>query len=408
MTNKQKALDTLKQYWGYDSFREIQEDVIDTVLSGTDVLALARTGLGKTCLFQVPALILEGTTLVISPLKALQKDQVDACLKLNIPVAFINSDVGIRERRRILKLLTEDKLKILYVAPETFFSEDFKPFLALLKVPLLAIDEAHCASSWSDFRPNYQKIHLIRELHFPKATLLAVTATADAMIKKDIIKYTGLKPDFKTYQTSFDRPNIHYNIIRAYKPTSDYVFEILSKYTKDTQGIVYCGTRDAAEQMSKFLTMLGYPSICYHAGMKKKDKEKAQEDYANGTIKIICATVAFGMGIDLPKVRYVIHVDPPHTFDDYSQQVGRCSRDGERADTFLIYVPDSLRKASWLIRKTTLNPERLKVKLLKLKQFHEFCSTTTCRRIQLLSYFGEKYPKLKCNSCDACLGKLTR
>ena len=407
MTNKQKALDTLKQYWGYDSFREIQEDVIQSVLDGTDVLALARTGLGKTCLFQVPALMLEGTTLVISPLKALQKDQVDACLKLGIPVAFLNSDVGVRARRKILQQLQNNELKLLYVAPETFFSDDFKPYRDLLKVPLIAIDEAHCASSWSDFRPNYQKIHLIREI-FPTATLLAVTATADEMIKKDIIKYTVLKPNFKTYQTSFDRPNIHYNIITAYKPTSDYVLEILLKYSKETQGIVYCGTRDSAEQMSKFLTILGYPSICYHAGMKKKDKEKAQEDYSNGTIKIICATVAFGMGIDLPKVRFVIHVDHPHTFDDYSQQVGRCSRDGERADTFLIYVPDSLRKASWLITKTTTNPERLKVKLQKLKQFHNFCKTTNCRRIQLLAYFGEKYPKQKCNSCDVCLGKLTK
>ena len=172
MTNKDKALAVLKQYWGYDSFRDIQEDVILSVLSGRDTLALARTGLGKTVMFQVPAMVLEGTTVVVSPLKALQKDQVDNCTKIGLPVAFINSDVGIRARKKILKQLEDKELKLLYVAPETFFGDDFKPFRDLLDVPLIAIDESHCASSWSDFRPTYQRIHEMRQM-FPKATMLA-------------------------------------------------------------------------------------------------------------------------------------------------------------------------------------------------------------------------------------------
>ena len=407
MTNKDKALAVLKQYWGYDSFRDIQEDVILSVLSGRDTLALARTGLGKTVMFQVPAMVLEGTTVVVSPLKALQKDQVDNCTKIGLPVAFINSDVGIRARKKILKQLEDKELKLLYVAPETFFGDDFKPFRDLLDVPLIAIDESHCASSWSDFRPTYQRIHEMRQM-FPKATMLAVTATADEMIKKDIVKYTGLKSNYKLLTTSFDRVNIHYNIIKAIKPITDHVLEVLLKYDKNTQGIVYCGTRESAEKMSQFLNMLGYPSLCYHAGMKKKEKEKAQEDYSNGVVKIVCATVAFGMGIDIPCVRFVIHVDPPHTFDDYSQQTGRCSRDGERADAFLIYDPATLRKASWLISQTTKNPDRLQIKLTKLRQFHAFCKSDKCLRTQLLGYFNETYPKKNCDSCSICLGKLTR
>ena len=228
------------------------------------------------------------------------------------------------------------------------------------------------------------------------------------MIKKDIVKYTGLKANYKLLTTSFDRVNIHYNIIKAVKPVSDHVLDILLKYDKKTQGIVYCGTRDSAEQMSQYLNMLGYPSLCYHAGMKKKEKEKAQEDYSNGVVKIVCATVAFGMGIDIPCVRFVIHVDPPHTFDDYSQQTGRCSRDGERADAFLIYVPETLRKATWLISQTTKNPDRLQIKLTKLRKFHAFCKSDRCLRTQLLEYFNEKYPKKNCGSCNICLGKLTR
>ena len=407
MTNKDKALAVLKQYWGYGSFRDIQEDVILSVLSGRDTLALARTGLGKTVMFQVPAMVLEGTTVVVSPLKALQKDQVDNCTKIGLPVAFINSDVGIRARKKILKQLEDKELKLLYVAPETFFGDDFKPFRDLLDVPLIAIDESHCASSWSDFRPTYQRIHEMRQM-FPKATMLAVTATADEMIKKDIVKYTGLKSNYKLLTTSFDRVNIHYNIIKAIKPITDHVLEVLLKYDKNTQGIVYCGTRESAEKMSQFLNMLGYPSLCYHAGMKKKEKEKAQEDYSNGVVKIVCATVAFGMGIDIPCVRFVIHVDPPHTFDDYSQQTGRCSRDGERADAFLIYDPATLRKASWLISQTTKNPDRLQIKLTKLRQFHAFCKSDKCLRTQLLGYFNETYPKKNCDSCSICLGKLTR
>jgi ATP-dependent DNA helicase RecQ len=396
--------DILKKYWGYDSFRGIQQDVINSTLSRKDTIAFAATGDGKTVMFQVPALLLPGTTLVVSPLKALQKDQVDRCMSLGIPVAALNSDTGVRERKRILKELQDRSLKILYVAPETLFSDGFKPFLELLDVPLIAIDESHVCSSWSDFRPDYRKVHKVREI-FPDATMLAVTATADEQIKKDIIKYMGIHNDYNLFVTSFDRPNIHYNVIQATMPTVDHIIRILVKYDKETPGIIYCSSREKTEQLAKFLNMTGYKAISYHAGMKKKEKEKAQEDYLSGEVNIVCATIAFGMGIDKPNIRWVIHADPPNSFDDLAQQWGRASRDGEHADAYLIYNPKTLNSALWLLSKTTSSPERLQIKISKLKEFHAFCRSKTCRRRQVLGYFGEVYDKGNCKSCDICLSK---
>lgn len=397
--------DILKKYWGYDSFRGIQQDVINSCLSNVDTIAFAATGDGKTVMFQVPALLLPGTTLVISPLKALQKDQVDRCKSLGIPVAALNSDTGVRERKSILKQLTDKTLKILYVAPETLFSDGFKPFMKLLDVYLIAIDEAHVCSAWSDFRADYKRVHEIREV-FPDARLLAVTATADENIKKDIIKYMGINPDYNLFVTSFDRPNIHYNIIEATKSVSEHIVALLTKYSKDDPGIIYCSSREKTEKLSAFLNMVGYTSLPYHAGMKKSEKDKVQSAYLNGEINIICATIAFGMGIDKSNVRWVIHADPPNSFDDLVQQWGRASRDGKHADAYLIYTPQTLNSAIWLVSKTTVNPERRYIKIEKLKQFHAFCRAKLCRRKQILFYFGEEYSKDNCESCDICLTKL--
>lgn len=405
--SKLTPVDILKQYWGYDAFRGIQEQVIDSVLSGKDTVAFAATGDGKTVMFQVPAMLLPGTTLVVSPLKALQKDQVDRCESLGIPVAALNSDVGVRARKKILSQLADKTLKILYVAPETLFSESFKPFQDLLDVRLIAIDESHVCSAWSDFRPEYRRVHEIREV-FPDARMLAVTATADEEIKKDIIKYMGIRPNYNLFVTSFDRPNIHYNIIRATLPTSEHIVQILSKYDESTPGIIYCSSREKTEKLAQFLNMIGYSAISYHAGMKKKEKEKAQDDYLKGNVNIVCATIAFGMGIDKANVRWVIHADPPNSFDDLVQQWGRASRDGQHADAYLIYDPKTLNSALWLIGRTTSNPERVHIKVTKLRNFHAFCRSTVCRRKQILSYFGETYGKASCESCDICLGKSSK
>lgn len=397
--------DVLKQYWGYDSFRYPQAEVIDSILSGKDTIALAATSTGKTVMFQIPALILDGVTLVISPLKSLQKDQVDRCTSLGIPVALINSDTGIRARKKIITGLKEKTLKILYVSPETLLADSFQEIRGLLTdVKLFAVDEAHCCSSWGDFRPKYRLLMEAREEYFPDAVVLAVTATADDQILEDIKQYIGISTDHNLFKTSFDRPSIEYKIVVTHDKSSvrDIVRLINSKH-KGQSGIIYCNTQKKTVELSAALNMLGFKSRHFHSKIKKSEKDKIQEDFLSGEVDIICATTAFGMGIDKPDVRWVIHEDPPNSFDDYSQQVGRASRDGLPSVAYMFYKQSAYSTAQWLLRKTTFDTERLMIKLKKLKQFHDFCQQDEkCRRKALLAYFGEKYPKANCGSCDVC------
>lgn len=399
------AKQTLKNYFNYDSFREIQQDVITTVLSGTDAMALLATGGGKTMLYTIPALIFDGVSIIISPLKALQKDQVDSAKAVGIPVELVNSDLGVREKKRILKALESKQVKMLYVSPETLLSDNFKPFLDLIdNIPFIAVDEAHVCSSWSDFRPDYQLIYQIREKIAPDAVMLCVTATADSNIKQEIVKYSGLKNNYQLFQSSFDRPNIHLNIVTQSTPVSTQILNIINKYPKGTKGLLYFNSKKKADDFAKYLKIAGYKALSYHAGMKKKLKEEAQNLFKKNEIDIICATIAFGMGIDIPDIRFCIHPDCPDSFDAYSQQIGRCSRDGERADAWLLYTPKSAVISQFLIKKSTFNPNRLKIKLQKLQNFHSFARSNLCRRKQLLAYFGEQYTLSNCKSCNICLG----
>lgn len=405
MTQK-TPLEVLKQYWNFDSFRAPQGDVISSVLAGSDTIALAATGTGKTVMFQVPALCLDGVTVVISPLKSLQKDQVDNCIKKGIPVALINSDTGKRARKKLIDQLKDKTLKILYVSPETLFGDNFSDILEhLTNVPLLAVDESHCCSSWSDFRPKYQEIHRARTEFFPDATVLAVTATADDAVLEDIVKYLGLSSTHKTFRTSFDRPSIEYSIRKLLPHQSAFkeAARIIRDYHKGEPGILFCNSQKKTEELAQTLNMLGFKARHYHAKIKKSEKEAIQDAFISGEVDIVCATIAFGMGIDKPNVRWVIHIDAPNNFDDYSQQVGRASRDGLPSKAYMLYDPASRNVAQWLIRQTTKNPERLQVKIKKLNQFHAFCQDEkVCRRKAMLSYFGETYPKANCNSCDVC------
>lgn len=601
---------TLEKYWGHSSFRYPQQEIIKDILEGNDVLALMRTGFGKSNLYQLPSLLLDGITLVISPLKSLQKDQVDACIEKGIPAALLNSDTGIRAKRVILKDIETNVLKLLYISPETLFSEGFKQFKDVLtNVSLIAVDESHCCSSWSDFRPAYQKIYLAREELFPNATLLAVTATADQNIISDIVKYTGLKEDHKTYKTTFDRSTISYNIIKILNKDKilKTINHLISKHNNQA-GIVFCNTQKDAEQYSSILKTLGKNCAYFHAKMKKKDKEQVQEDFIAGKIDIVFATIAFGMGVDkaqpldtpvltpsgflplkdihvgdtvitskgsvanvvhvhdvglteavtvtlkdqtkticaldhmwlvreddqyivrdtayllkhsgksfsipayrldnytssiiqkatnfyskysslkpsfnflvetleeyesirdftlsiggtvtldynrvtvnLPiqnnknltreidsvvlnntktemkcitidsieslyvandyivthncDIRFVIHAGVPSNFEEYSQAVGRASRDLKPSVAYLLYTATSYNSSLWMIRKSTLNLDRLNIKIKKLTQFHKFCTSNVCRRKGLLEYFGEDYTHDNCNSCDVCLNK---
>lgn len=399
-------LEVLKQYWGYDSFRAPQGDVIESVLKGKDTIALAATGTGKTVMFQVPALCLEGVTVVISPLKSLQKDQVDNCIKKGIPVALINSDTGKRARKKLIDQLKDKTLKILYVSPETLFGDNFADILEhLTDVRLLAIDEAHCCSSWSDFRPKYQEVYRAREEFFPDATVLAVTATADDAVLDDIVKYLGLSSDHNIFRTTFDRPSIEYKILPLASSQSAFkeAAKIIRDHHQGEPGILFCNSQKKTEELAQLLNMLGFKARHYHAKIKKSEKESIQDAFISGEVNIICATIAFGMGIDKPDVRWVIHIDAPNNFDDYSQQVGRASRDGKPSIAYMLYDPSSRNTSQWLIRQTTNNPERLQIKLKKLNQFHSFCQNDkVCRRKSMLDYFGETYGKKNCGSCDVC------
>ena len=403
-----KPLDVLKQYYGYESFRHPQEEVINSILEGNDTLGYFPTSFGKSCCFIIPALCIEGLTLVISPLIALQQDQVADLERLNIPAALLNSEVGIKARRKLLQDLKDDKIKLLYLSPETFFGEAFEPFYEVIKdkVSFLAYDELHMTSQWSDFRPNYTKLQEIRDMF--NCNIVGLTATAEERVKQDIYDHCGLDTSLiKEFQTSFDRPNLKYNIIPATVAISSHIVKILQKFKSTDQGIIYFNTRKGAEEIVKYLNIMGYSALCYHAGMKKKDKLEAQLALKDGKVNIICATSAFGMGIDAD-LKYVICANVPQSFEDFSQFGGRSGRRGDDAHIYLIYDPANLRTASWLIQQTTKNPARLKIKLDKLREFHKFCQSDKCIRKGLLNYFGEQYNKSNCGSCSVCLNKLTK
>lgn len=403
-----KPLDVLRHYWGFDSFRPLQENIINSVIDGNDTLAILPTSAGKTILMQVPALCKEGISIIISPLIALQADQVVNAQAIGIPAAYLNSELGIKEKRTLLHLLHKKAIKILYVAPESFFSEGFQPFHEVIKndVNQLLIDEAHSASSFSDFRPAYTRIHEARKM-YPSATVLAVTATADTRIKADILKHCGFTNKYNVFKGSLDRANLKYNISFDQVSVSTQCLEIVKKFDKDTAGIIYFNTRKAAEEITRFLSMCGYKVACYHAGLKKADKNKAQDEFKNGAVKIMCATTAFGMGIDA-RVDYVICAQTPSNMEDYSQQQGRSGRSGKDAHCYLLYNLKDRNTCDFLIRASTKNRERLNIKLKKLYDFHSFCTSNTCIRKGILEYFGEQYNENNCGSCSVCLKKLTK
>ena len=363
----------------------------------------------NTACFQVPTMCMEGITIVISPLIALQADQVTNSQAIGIPAACLNSELGIKEKRTLLHLLQNKLVKLLYVAPETFFSEGFVPFYETLKqqkINFIAVDESHSASQYSDFRPAYTRIHEARDM-FPGIPLLAVTATADRRIKTDILKYCGFTNKYEEFKVPLDRSNLKYNISFDQLSISTQCLEIIKKFSKDTAGIIYFNTRKSAEEITKFLKMCGYDVTCYHAGLKKTDKNKAQEDFKNGTVKIMCATTAFGMGVDA-RVDYVICAQTSQSMEDLIQAWGRSGRSGKDAHCYLLYNAKDKNTCDFLIRASTKNSERLRIKLNKLHSFHSFCTSNTCIRKGILEYFGEQYNENNCGSCSVCLKKLTK
>jgi ATP-dependent DNA helicase RecQ len=386
----------LKDYYGFDSFRTPQEDIVNDLIAGQDLLVLMPTGGGKSICYQIPSIIRSGVGIIVSPLIALMEDQVAAMKEQGIRAAYYNSSLNTSEARQVLAMLHNDELDLLYIAPERLLSQSFLARLEECSLALFAIDEAHCISQWGhDFRPEYAALGLLKK-QFPQVPLIALTATADMQTQQDIIRKLNFQP--KQYIASFNRPNIHYHVV-AKNNAVKQINQFLQTQSQQS-GIIYCGTRNAVERLVVKLQELGYRARGYHAGLAHAERREVQSLFRHDHIDIVVATIAFGMGIDKPNVRFVIHHDLPKTIESYYQETGRAGRDGLPARTLLLYEPgDSGRLRSWI---ESLSVEAQKrIEHHKLNHMVAFAEATHCRRQILLRYFDEVYEK-PCGYCDVC------
>ncbi|MCW3107215.1 MAG: recQ [Segetibacter sp.] len=392
----------LQRVFGYDSFRHNQQEIVEHVLAGNDAVVLMPTGGGKSLCYQVPALCLPGVTIVVSPLIALMKDQVDALIVNGIKAAFLNSTQSNAEQTSIFQQLKANQLKLLYLAPERLMGNEtqFMNFLQQVNVSLFAIDEAHCISQWGhDFRPEYLVLGQLKE-RFQTIPLIALTATADALTQKDIIDKLHFN-EYKVFENSFNRPNIYYYV----KPKRNYYEELIRylKQHKSDSGIIYCLSRTATEKLAEDLKADGFNAEAYHAGLEKSVRDERQEKFLRDDINIIVATIAFGMGINKSNVRFVVHVDLPKNIEGYYQETGRAGRDGLHSEAILFYGAGDVMKLK-RFAEVEGNEAQTKIMLQKLDKMSKFCEIKTCRRKYLLNYFGDEAPDY-CGSCDTCLNK---
>jgi ATP-dependent DNA helicase RecQ len=389
----------LKQYFGFTSFRPLQEEIIRDALAGRDVFALLPTGGGKSLCFQLPALVRPGLTVVVSPLIALMKDQVDAMKASGIAATFLNSSLDGTESRSRLRGLHQGQFRLLYVAPERLMLSGFLADLQRWGVHLIAIDEAHCISEWGhDFRPEYRQLAQLREL-LPDVPIMALTATATERVRADIIEHLHLRQP-GCYVASFNRPNLTYRVLAKGRPYEQTLAFIRGRRTDS--GIVYCQSRKTSESVAERLNADGVKAAPYHAGMEAGDRARNQELFLRDEVRVICATIAFGMGINKPNVRFVVHYDLPKNIEGYYQETGRAGRDGLPSECLLLFsAGDVVKQTQFIGQKTDLNEQR--VARTQLQQMVHYAEISTCRRAALLLYFGEAFPEANCGGCDNCL-----
>jgi ATP-dependent DNA helicase RecQ len=416
-----ELLPLLKQYFGFTSFRPLQEEIIRDSLADRDTFALLPTGGGKSLCFQLPALVRDGLTVVVSPLIALMKDQVDALQASGIAATFLNSSLAAGEGRGRLRGLHNGEYRLLYVAPERLMLSGFLSDLQRWNVKLIAIDEAHCISEWGhDFRPEYRQIAELRN-HFPDVPFMALTATATGRVREDIISHLKLREP-KCYVASFNRPNLTYRILAKNKPY-DQLLDFLRARPKES-GIVYCLSRKGAESVAQRLNENGVKARPYHAGLTSKERSEHQELFLRDNIRVVCATIAFGMGINKPNVRFVVHYDLPKNIEGYYQETGRAGRDGLPGECVLLFSPgDAVKQTTFIDEKP--NPQERQIAREQLQQMVHYAECAGCRRRELLAYFGEEFSgtgvppvssetksethrqdacaTINCGACDNCL-----
>ena len=399
IATRRDPLDMLRTVWGYPAFRGLQAEVIDHVLAGGDALVVMPTGGGKSLCYQVPALCLDGLAVVISPLIALMQDQVAALTQLGVRAAALNSSVGFPQQATIERAMKDGTLDLVYVAPERVRLPGFLDLLARCRVSLFAIDEAHCVSQWGhDFRPDYLELKVLHE-RFPDVPRLALTATADAPTRREIVERLDLGRG-RVFVAGFDRPNILYRVLPKLQPKAQLTGLLRAEAGKS--GIVYCSSRGKVDAVARALNAEGVSALPYHAGLDSSLRTANQEYFLKEEGVVMVATIAFGMGIDKPDVRFVAHLDPPRSLEAYYQETGRAGRDGEPALAWMVHGLEDVGKLKSLLRQSAAPERQRRIEGQKLDALLGYCETTRCRREVLLGYFGEPFEG-PCGRCDNCL-----